>query len=239
VPGAGKVFWLLTLAWFVISIAGVAWAERLDRLVVHSFPAWVALFLTGLGVIMVLVSLAGRKIGGLTAIAVPFLLAALIIGTQPDELRDAYWEFRNAIEDGIEVEPSPSYVPEPVPFSNAAASFSDLYQQITLTGYCTKIGSEQFSMGGSTTQLSYAQIPDDLEIAVDTEYVALAMPQGTNLVVEQSEVYSMTVAWPDRDLVCRSTGVEGFRVDLSNPGGPTLTLTSGAGFPTTIIIEEK
>src|SRR5690606_29799448 len=61
VPGPGKSAYLAALAWVFLSIAGIMFAARTDQLSVNSAVAWFVVFVTGLGVLVMMVGLAGRR----------------------------------------------------------------------------------------------------------------------------------------------------------------------------------
>ncbi|WP_062528689.1 PspC domain-containing protein [Demequina rhizosphaerae] len=90
VPGPGVAFWLLTLAWLVLSGAGTAWATWQDRIVVHPLIAWFALFVTGLGVILMLVALTGRRLGFLAFLSALLLVPVTAMIVEADEIRDGW-----------------------------------------------------------------------------------------------------------------------------------------------------
>ncbi|WP_062467004.1 PspC domain-containing protein [Demequina maris] len=90
VPGPGAPFWLLTLAWLVLSGAGTAWATWQDRIVVHPLIAWFALFVTGLGVILMLVALTGRRLGFLAFLSAVLLVPVTAMIIEADNIRDGW-----------------------------------------------------------------------------------------------------------------------------------------------------
>ncbi|MDN4474996.1 PspC domain-containing protein [Demequina sp. SYSU T00192] len=90
VPGPGVAFWLLTLAWLVLSGAGTAWATWQDRLAVHPLIAWFALFVTGLGVILMLVALTGRRLGFLAFLSAVLLVPVTAMIVEADDIRDGW-----------------------------------------------------------------------------------------------------------------------------------------------------
>ncbi|SEJ17923.1 PspC domain-containing protein [Demequina mangrovi] len=90
VPGPGLPFHLLNLAWFALSGAATAWAAWQGELAVNGLVAWFALYFTGLGVLIAIVALTGRRLGFLAVLSALLLVPAIVMIAQADEIRDGW-----------------------------------------------------------------------------------------------------------------------------------------------------
>ena len=90
VPGPGKVGYLLALAWIPITIAITLYLSTTGQLAVFGVIAGGVIYVAGLGVILVITALRGRKLGFLGFLSVVAMIpVAVAIGAAP-ELRDHY-----------------------------------------------------------------------------------------------------------------------------------------------------
>ena len=90
VPGPGKMGYLMALAWIPITLAITLYLSTTDQLAV--FPALVAgvIYVAGLGLILIITALRGRKLGFLGFVSVMALIPVMIaIGSAP-QLREHY-----------------------------------------------------------------------------------------------------------------------------------------------------
>lgn len=255
VPGPGAPFGLLTLAWLVISAAGTAWATWRDWLVVHPLVAWFALFVTGLGVILALVSLAGRKLGFLGFLSAMLLIPTAVMIIEAEEIRDGwadhYFPEIRIERDGEEVtgidigdgdivigEPVPessTAVPAPGPTLDALAVFADDYAQVTLPAWCDAADEAPSTEGTTRALLSLTDATSDTRVTLDAQHTVLRVAAGTGVTVDvdgaMGEIY-----WPSRGVWCE-LGSDSFSV--ANPDSPSITLASTAADEYyTIVIEE-
>ncbi|WP_062384045.1 PspC domain-containing protein [Demequina iriomotensis] len=258
VPGPGAPFYLLTLAWLVLSGAGVAAAAWQDRLAVHPMLAWFAVFLTGVGVILVLVALSGRRLGFLAFASALMMVPALALTAEAEDVRDG-WADRHLPEirierDGDEItrieigdggfvlgEPAPeesvaSAAPEPS--YDALAAFDGDYALISLPSGCYALDEVPGSEGQSRGLISETALDSTTTADVTAGYTTVRVAAGTSLEVTTGESASASVYWPDRGITCEVWS--GASVSLANPGDPVLTLdaTHVAEGYSTIVIEE-
>lgn len=234
VPGPGRGFYLTALAWALIAAAGVAWAQREDLLSIYPVLAWGMLFFTGLGVILIAVSLSGRKLGFLGFLGWVGVIPALLLLGNHDELLIRY--------NGDHVfNPSDITIDEIVPQVDPTSLFSADYQTIYFASSCWVDEDFVPDVSSSTARIA---LPSPLE--ADAEYEVLAatttvtMQRGTGLTLTSDGWAQATLYFSDRDLVCTFPGEEGDYAILTNPGEPVATLTvHDDAFANTIVIEEN
>lgn len=217
VPGPGRGFYLLWLAWTFISAAGVGWAYRNEQLAVHPVVAWFAVYVTGLGAILILVSLSGRKLGFLGFLGIVLALPTAIIAAGADSIRDSWTDGRDLITVNINDAPAP-YVP-----FDATASFAKEYQLITINGTCNA-STDPVDGFNSVARLTYPTVSEDTSVDVTAEVTRVQIPADTNLKVTGVGNAQATVIWPQRNLTCYFQDAGGNHLELSNPGLPTLDL---------------
>jgi hypothetical protein len=234
VPGPGRGFYLTALAWAFLAAAVIAWGDREDLLSVYPVLAWGMLFLTGLGVILIAVSLSGRRLGFLGFLGIAGLLPALILLAGHEDILKAYERNQNPADAVIEV------AVEPSPF-DATQGFASTYDSILLGGYCYQDSQEPSGSDSSTARIAVASpFEEDAAHDILAATTTVVMPRGTSLEVNSDGFAQATVFFADRDLVCSFDGYEGTYVSLSNAGDPVLTLTVlDDQIANTIIIEEN
>ncbi|WP_296664670.1 PspC domain-containing protein [Demequina sp.] len=253
VPGAGAPFGLLTLAWLFISAAGVAWAAWQDRLVVHPLIAWFAVFLTGLGLILVLVSLAGRRLGFLAFLSAALLIPAGVLIVQADAIRDGWGEgwfphvevirdggevVRVEIGDGeIVIGDVPTTAPEPTstPFANIAAGFDGDYDEVVMPAVCYASDEAPGADGLSRAVITYDEVAASVTLQATAEHTTLRVPQGTSVSVSAPEDIVAQVYWPDRGLACDVSGAE----FAATADGPVLSVEPSSDTGWSIIVIEE
>jgi hypothetical protein len=234
VPGPGRVFYFAALAWAFLAAAVVAWGDREDLLSIYPFLAWGMLFLTGLGVILIAVSLSGRRLGFLGFLGIAGLLPAVILLAGHEELLSAYERNQNPADAVVEVAVVPS------PF-DATQGFASDYSEILLGGYCYEDSDWTSSSTNSTARIAAADpFQESAKHDILAATTTVLMPRGTSLEVVSDGYAQATVHFADRDLVCEFDGYEGTYVSLANPGEPVLTLkVKDDQVTNTIIIEEN
>lgn len=232
IPGPGRGFYLATLAWAFLSVAGIAIAERQDALAVHPFLAWFVTFVTGLGVILMLISLTGRKLGFLGFVGIVAAFPTLAIAANADDiLRD----FAG----------SPSLVDFTVDTAELGADEVDLtslldneYSSMIVNGTCVE-GDETPAYPQSTARLSYTEVPEDTKASITAEVTYVTIPRGANLSVVGIGDAQAHVVWPDLNVTCDFYGAGGTHLDLSNGSGPSIDLVvRDDQFANTIVITE-
>lgn len=260
VPGPGAPFGLLTLAWLVISAAGAAWAGWRDTLTVHPLIAWFALFVTGLGVIIALVALAGRRLGFLGFLSAMLLIPTGVMIAQADSVVDG-WSDRwlphlEVVRDGddvvrVEIGDGDIVIGDPVPSTEATAveetptepgfdalaAFDGDYARIALPGGCSAIDAAPAGDGESRGLVSQVPLADDATATVTAQFTTVRVESDAGLVVALSAGQSASVHWPDRGVACEASDTA--PLSLVNPGEPVLTLdVESAEGHSTIVIEE-
>ena len=234
VPGPGKVGYLMALAWIPITLAITLYLSTTDQLAV--FPALVGgvIYVAGLGLILIITALRGRKLGFLGFVSVMALIPVTIAIGSATELREQYasGDWRVWFEDHVDppISGSAEYV-EPVftpePF-DPTDSFSE-YATVAIAGQCSSDYSGPTPDATGTISLGDVSAPTTLTIATDVTRVVI--PTGTNLAIvnpssSDSDPY-VGVTWVARGVSCSMTsGVENL-VTLNSPGAPVLTLVLG------------
>ncbi|WP_062305041.1 PspC domain-containing protein [Demequina subtropica] len=250
VPGPGAPFYLLTLAWLILSIAGIAIADRQGDLAVQPLVAWGALFVTGVGVILMLVALSGRRLGFLAFASAVMLIPTAIFIAKADDVRDSWAEpyFPDVQVDGDgihigvgdpDVEASSSFEaePEPTPY-DALSAFDGDYATITLPAGCYAIDEAPPSDGMSRGLLAKTGLEKAAAVDVTAAYTTVRIAAGGSLAVTADQAVPTSVYWPDRGVACDL--YSGEPLTLSNPGDPLLTLDTASSTDgyATIVIEE-
>ncbi len=235
VPGPGRGGYLGMLAVLILAVATVAAVSRIDRLAINPGLAWFALTLIGLGFILIIVSLAGRKQGFLGFMSVPFVILGLIFAFHGDTLRDSYLSARDAIEreirngvvyddsfsEDVDVEWEEVWASEIDP----TAYFIDDYTQVFFTPACFE-GSEQWlDPDTSVTRIALGDVTADTELEILGEHTVMTVPAGTNLVHLADGYAQSVVVWPARDIYCEFWDGDQRNFSITNPNQPTVTLT--------------
>ncbi|MCB2411483.1 PspC domain-containing protein [Demequina sp. TTPB684] len=234
VPGPGRGFYLASLAWIMLSAAIAVAMERGNELAVHPAAAWFVMMVTGLGVILMAVSLAGRKLGFLGFMTIMLALPLPVVAAGADELRETYAEDGSLLHfdvdfgDGV----------EQVDTYDATEDFAYQYREVVLNGDCRQDSSIP-SDPSSTARLSFTSLDEDTSVDVVTRVTYVSIPVGTDLnVVGQGDAQAHVV-WPDRDLTCDFWGAGGQHLTLANNTGPVLDLVVyDDEFANTIVITE-
>lgn len=243
VPGPGRVFYLTALAWVILAAAGVAWFDRLDRLAVHPSVAWFVITVTGLGVIAILVSLAGRKLGFLGFCAITLTLPVLIFAANADELRNSY-DDGSGLDLGIDFSINrPDNVdvifPTPAAPFDPTLEFGSLYRELVFNGSCYELEGDPSFDAVSVARVNLAGLTEDetLDVAAATTYVTVTT--GTSLTLTGETNAAATIYFEDRAFQCEFWDINGTYLTLANPDTPTLNLVvRDDQYANTIVIEE-
>lgn len=265
VPGPGAGFYLLTLAWLVLSAAGTAWAGWTDRLAVHPLLAWFALFVTGLGAILALVALTGRRLGFLAFASAVLLIPTAVMIVEADKVIEGWsdrWLPRVEVirgdggevvrvevgdgtitvgEDGGVVVGDPEVdetIIDPDPSNESVlAKFDADYQRIMLPGGCYESREALDSAGMSVGLVDESTMDADQTIDVTAGFTTVRVPRGTGLEIAPDDSSYATVHWVERGVTCDVW--DGTPVTLGGGDRPTLTLdvTNPEGYAS-IVIEE-
>ena len=234
VPGPGKLGYLLALAWIPMSVAITLYLVTTDQLAVFPVVAGGVIYVAGLGLILIITALRGRKLGFLGFISVLALIpVGVAIGTAP-ELREHYaagdWRvwWRDAAYSESYPEPSTSYVETPA--FDPSSAFLD-YETVAISGSCWEEPDLETQESEGTVRLS--SIPADQTITVTSNSTRLVIPEGTSLrvlVVDHSTSNEMgwttqaDIRWPDRDVACSTSYGATDAVALLNSDKPVLTV---------------
>ncbi|WP_062069836.1 PspC domain-containing protein [Demequina sediminicola] len=255
-PGPGKPGWLGFLGVLVVSAAIVLWLDRNGELGVAPLVAWGAAITIGLGAVLVVVALSGRRLGFLGFVSVCAVLLAGLFTVNADSVRDHYssdwygWAILGDgsvhVEYGSSDESSTSTSISAEPFDPAESTdatvdaFTDDYSRVVLPEYCMA-GDAGHGTGEPSSALAVTDLTADETIGVGPGLTRITVAAGTNLVIEGTG--TGMVIWEDRDVSCElweHDGVDNWLGDtwisLVNPGEPTLTINSSNGG--TIYIEE-
>ncbi|WP_062380501.1 PspC domain-containing protein [Demequina pelophila] len=232
VPGPGAAFYLLTLAWFVLSIVGVALAAWQDRLAVPAVPAWIAVFVTGLGVLLAIVALVGRKLGFLGFLGGLLLLPLGAVIVQADEIRDGSFGREwipeiNFVRDGddvvhVRIGDLDIYRSDPESTAGAdpLAVFEDEFSVLIFPGSCEEIGSH--SVTGNT--IVAQDLTGERRLSIEDAETVVRIDAGAGVAVDAPG--GATVVWPGRGLSCEVPA--GDALAAMTPTQPFVTLDVAA-----------
>lgn len=264
IPGPGPAGYLSALAWLVLSGVGVAIAGRNDELAVHPLVAWPVAVLVGWSVILIVVSLTGRKLGFLGFLTVLGVAPVLALGAGADTFREGWAEhegifpsdpdadriaaniedwIRDNIDPNFEVEVTvdnggDSQTATPSPAADIATVFSD-YDEVLVRGGCYTDTAAFLDTPADET-VALTALTADRELVVTAETTSLSVPEGTQLVLEGDGNAYATVAWLDRDVWCDFDEGDATYVSLGgDSSAPTLTLVvEDDAYANTILITE-
>ncbi len=233
VPGPGKGFYLATLAWLFLSAAGVAFAARNDELAVHGAVAWFVTFIAGLGVLLVLISLSGRKLGFLGFVGVMSVLPVLGIIASADDIRESFARDESLITIDFGLEPEEAAEPE----YDATTAFAGEYPHVVINGSCYQ-DTLVPAYPTSSARISALNMTEDRSIDVTAEVTHVTVPAGTSITVRGEGDAQAHVVWPDRDITCDFYNAGGEHLRLAGPS-PTLELVVyDDEFANTIVLTE-
>jgi hypothetical protein len=232
IPGPGRGFYLTALAWIVLSGAFVGLLDRRDQLTVHPAAAWFVVMVTGLGVLLMAVSLAGRKLGFLGFMVIVLALPLPIMAAGADDLRDSYANDGSLLHidlDGVTHQVAPY---------DATTDFVDDYNEIFINGDCRQEATVPTSPS-STTRLSFDALEADASVDVLSQVTYVTIPEGTDLSIVGNGDAQAHVTWPDRNLTCDFWDAGGEHLSLKNNVGPAVTLVVyDDAYANTIVITE-
>lgn len=245
VPGPGPAGYLAALAWLPLSFAIAFVLDYQGRLAVYPWVAAGAIFAAGLGLIVAIVALAGRRMGFLGFVATLTLIPVSVGIVQADQIRSTYehgftwmWEHSSA-------NPSPSISAVPVPSMgpgafDASSAFAADYAFVQLDALC----GERPSTADPTAPVTrLSAVTADVSLDVTAPTTRVVVPAGTSLRIVQGSTGGVTkfsVQWLDRSIECDTLPTAGATVTLTNPGAPVVTLrmTDGTTYQT-VQIEEQ
>ncbi len=232
VPGPGRGFYLTALAWIVLSGALAGLLDRRDELAVHPAAAWFVIMVTGLGVLLMAVSLAGRKLGFLGFLVIVLALPLPIMAAGADELRDAY------ANDGSLLRINLDGVARQVDSLDATTDFVDQYSEISINGDCRNEATVP-TYPTSTTRLSFESLEADASVDVVSRVTYVTIPSGVDISVVGQGDAQAHVMWPNRGITCDFWDAGGEHLSLKNNVGPSVTLVvHDDAYANTIVITE-
>lgn len=259
VPGPGRTFYLLALAWLLLSLAGTAWAWREGMLGIWAPLAWGLLFITGWGVLLILVSLSGRKQGFQGFVGTVGLLVTVALLWQAPAIMDHYRNPRPLPEYYPDYLPgySPEYFPVPsepaedLPELDVAwdptAAFTDGFETVVLNAFCSPaddLGYDSWQHD-TTSRFTLGELTRNRSIDVTTAFTTITVAEGTSIIISADSWTEATVIFANREVGCSlyssddDTAYE--RIQVSNPDAPVLTVNIGADTYAhhTLVIEEN
>ncbi|MGC4175923.1 PspC domain-containing protein [Demequina sp.] len=231
VPGPGKVGYLLALAMIPIAWAITLYLEATDQLAVFPTIAAFVIWVAGLGVILAITALRGRKLGFLGFVSVVALIPIGFIIGYADDIREAryegsglWWDWEETVSEEWGSDPEPIYTPPP-PF-DASAKFPD-YATVAINGGCYATPEDYF-YADVTGSVRLTDVAADQTITVTSYTTVLSIPRGTSLTIVNTggmdgAAYA-NVSWRDRNVTCDLTSVGGPAAQLTNPDAPVLTV---------------
>ena len=239
VPGPGRGFSLAGLAWIILSGAAVGLLDREDQLAVHPVVAWFVVMVTGLGVLLMIVSLAGRKLGFMGFMAIVLALPLPLITAGADELRDTYANDGGLVNINIgDVARQLDSLDANADSIDATTDFVDVYTEVLINGDCRNDATVPTNPA-STTRLSFASLEADTSVDVVSQVTYVTISEGTDLNVVGRGDAQAHVVWPDRGITCDFWNARDQHLSLKNNVGPAVTLAvHDDAYSNTIVITE-
>lgn len=263
VPGPGRTFYLLGLAWLLLSLAGTAWAWREGMLGIWAPLAWGLLFITGWGVLLMLVSLSGRRQGFQGFVGTVGLLITVVLLWQAPAIVDHYRHPRPLPEYYPDYIPgyipgwSPDHLPELtepdtwVPEFEAAwdptTAFTGSFETVVFNAFCSPADDQGYEAWqyDTTSRFSLGELSQNRTIEVTTSLATVTVASGTSIIISADDWVDATVIFADRSVSCAIYSTDGGmpyeRIMAVNPDAPVLTVSIGADMSAhpTIVIEEN
>lgn len=262
VPGPGKGAYLAFLGVMVLSAAIVFGIMRAGELAVAPPLAWGACLTVGLGAILVVVAISGRRFGLLGFLSVVAVLVSLVLTANADEIRRDYadtdqpWATGDFWDDGAQdtepdVEMTEAEAEEPF---DATASFVDDYSRIYVGEGCWALSSSDDPAsvsdasawnGAGQSRIRLDGVTEDVTITAGAGATRLEVPAGTGVIVTAEDYVHLV--WEQRDLACDAWPAEWSGADsasdpteqlrATNPGEPVVTIAA-TGESAAVFIEE-
>jgi len=259
VPGPGRTFYLLALAWLLLSLAGTAWAGHEGMLSIWFPVAWGLVFITGWGVLLALVSLAGRRQGFQGFVGTVGLIITLVLLWQAAPVRSVYAEHRSPLREFSETvagppAPIPPIVEVPsvvgeAPEWDPMDAFAPSYDTVILPATCMPFDGDGFatySPAESRARYAVGALEGNRTIDIVTSLATVVVEPNTSLRVTAAHGMSVTVIFPSRSIACEvyASGEEtpGVNLSVSNAASSLLTLNVAESmdtWSTTVVIEEN
>jgi len=214
--------------------------ERTDNLAVHPLVAGIVLFVTGLGVILILVSLAGRKLGFLGFVGIASLIPVLVFAGNAESLRTAYAETGGITTSSDYAVPFNTV--EPTPPFDPTLKFPGLYAIVSFDGYCQQ-GDWQDYGSSSVARLNLAsagaEMASDTTVDITAEVTYVTVTTGTSITLTGDNNAQATVVFADRGFTCDFGNTGQKYLELTNPDTKTINLVvHDDQYANTIVIKE-
>ena len=198
------------------------------------------IFVTGLGILLIAISLAGRKLGFLGFVGVAALIPLLIFAANADELRTAYADHGGITSGGSYTVSVASAKPAP-PF-DPTLKFPGLYASAYFDGYCQE-GDWQDYGSNSVARMNLAgagsAVPGDTTVDITAEVTYVTITAGTNIALTGDYNAPATVVFADRGFTCDFGNTDQKYMELTNPDAPTINLVvHDDQYTNTIVIKE-
>lgn len=221
--------------------------------------AWGAAITVGLGAVLVIVALAGRKLGFLGFLSVFAVLLAVLFAANADEVRNLY-ETTWVWDEEVVTDTDDFGIEEGVDTTvDLTSELASNYSAVFIAGMCESPSeaepwSEVKYFGDSMASMRLDAVDEDVEIDLVASYTRVEIPAGTSLEVVGSAYTS--VVWEDRDASCSTWNDEyGYRYDdyeydqpipvtpqpllsVTNPNTPVITINAGTDADKSIYIQE-
>lgn len=233
VRGPGAMGYLMALALIPISAAAVLYLHSTDQLAVYAPIAAGTIYVAGLGLILIITALRGRKLGFLGFVSVIALIPVGLSIAFATDIREQYatgGEWRGWVHEEFgpqwDAAPEPSYSEEvPPPAFDPSALFTD-YTTVVIAGQCELV--DQVTPSQIDGNVSLSELTGPMSVTIATASTRVVIPSGTNLVIkappETGYERPIGVTWLDRDVTCGLTAGVGSVVTLNNPDAPVVTL---------------
>lgn len=247
VPGPGQGAYLAFAAVLLISAAITTWLDRQDMLAVSPILAWGASITVGLGLILLIVALVGRKLGFLGFLSVFAVFLAVLFSGNAEDMRAAYsqeWNWGNEVtpwgEEVITWDDEVADEEDDVDPFDLTTELGSRYSNIFIAGTCSSPNdaptwSDVSSDSTSTASIRLDAVDEDTTIELSAWNTRLAIPIGTSLeVVGTGDV---TVVWEGRDASCslwnENFGYDDFdeNGDYRDPAPQPILSVTNAGDP--------
>lgn len=238
VPGPGRTAYLSALALAFLVAAGVLYADRTGQLAVGNTITWFTAYTIGLGVIVMLVGLAGRKMGFLGFVATVLAASLAITVAASDDLRDTFRNDRTwfAVEVGDDGDVDEFVVFGEEIVINVADRFPS-YESVEHFGLC--VTSDHTAPAGQDRTITLTDALAGDTISVDDDRVTL-VTDGRGFAINGEHSGDVVVVFEAQGLECTTFNQDGLIFSAAADDEPVTTVTiqdNGAGQQTVYVKE--
>jgi len=230
VPGPGRVAYLSALALAFLVGAGVLYADRTGELAVGTTITWFTAYTIGLGVIVMLVGLAGRKMGFLGFVATVLAASLALTVAANDDLRETFRQDRTwfavEVNDAGDVDEFVVFGEEVV--LNVADRFP-AYESVEHHGICASTDHEAPREPDRTVTLTDGNA--GTTINADDDRITL-VTDGRGFLVVGEHSGDVVVEFEDQGIACTTFNQDGLIFSAIADEQPATTLNiqdNGAG----------